>query len=106
MEFTTKVEVHAVKESSGTYEGKAFSSTTFHCVVDLKENGAGRSIGKVTRPFKLGDHHEYDKWAHLGDQLPLVAEAVFEMAAGTDNQTSLKLVSIKPLLKSQTQKAV
>lgn len=105
MQFQSKVVVHAVKESSGTYEGKAFSSTTFHCVVDLKENGAGRSIGQVTRPFKLGDHKEFDKWAHLGDQLPLVADAEFEMIAGADNQAALNLVSIKPAPKTLVQKA-
>lgn len=96
MQFTSKVKVHAVKESAGTFEGKAFSSCTFHCVVDLKENSAGRSIGMVTRPFKLGDHREFDKWANFGPKLPMDADAVFEMTAGADNQTALKLVSISP----------
>jgi hypothetical protein len=97
MQFTSKVIVHAVKESVGTIEGKAFSSTSFHCEVDLKENGAGRSIGRVTRPFKLGDHKEFDKWAHLGQSLPIESEAVFEMVAGREEGTALKLVSIKPV---------
>lgn len=61
MQVTSKVIVHAVKESVGVFEGKPFSSTTFHCEVDLKENGAGRSLGRVTRPFKLGDAKEFDK---------------------------------------------
>lgn len=106
MEFASKVIVHAVKESVGTFEGKAFSSTTFHCEVDLKENGAGRSIGRVTRPFKLGDHTEFDKWAHLGQSLPIEAEAIFEMEASRDDKTTLKLKSIKALTRAAAQPSV
>lgn len=97
MQFTAKTILHAVKESAGTYEGKAFSSCTFHCEVDLKENSAGRSIGRVTRPFKMGDATEFDKWAHLGNSLPIQCEAVFEMEASREDKTTLKLVSMKPL---------
>jgi hypothetical protein len=100
MQFTSEVVVHAVKESVGEFEGKAFSSTTFHCEVDMKENGAGRAIGCVTRPFKLGDAKEFDKWAHLSHSLPCKAHAVFEMEATKEVQgqsgTKLVLVSIKP----------
>lgn len=96
MKFPTKVIVHAVKESQGSIEGRAFSSTTFHCEVDLKENNAGRSIGRVTRPFKFGDASEFDKWAHLGASLPLEADAEFEMEATREDGTKLTLVSIKP----------
>ena len=103
MQFPAKAIVHAVKESVGTIEGKAFSSTTFHCEVDLKENGAGRSIGRVTRPFKLGDHKEFDKWAHLGQSLPIEAEAVFEMVASADDKTQIKLISIKPVSRATAQ---
>lgn len=98
MQFQNEVIVHAVKESSGTFEGKAFSSCTFHCEVDLKENGAGRSIGRVTRPFKLGDHTEFDKWAHLGNSLPVRAQATFEMSAAKDDKASLVLVAIRPIV--------
>ena len=101
MQFNSQVVVHAVKESVGTFEGKAFSSTTFHCSVDLKENGAGRSIGNVTRPFKFGDHKEFDKWAHLGNSLPLQAVAIFEMEATRDDKTALKLIGIKPITSPQ-----
>ncbi|WP_396267056.1 hypothetical protein [Ideonella sp.] len=97
MRFESEVIVHAVKESSGSYEGREFSSCTFHCEVDLKENGAGRSIGRVTRPFKLGDAKEFDKWAHLGNSLPLKAKAVFEMAAAKEDSAKLTLVEIRPL---------
>lgn len=96
MKFTSEVIVHAVKESKGEYEGRSFSSCTFHCEVDLKENGVGRSIGRVTRPFKLGDAGEFDKWEHLGPSLPIAAAAVFEMEATRDDKTNLKLISIVP----------
>jgi hypothetical protein len=102
MKTKAQVTVHAVKESTGVFEGKAFSSCTFHCEVDLKENGAGRSIGRVTRPFKLGDAAEFDKWAHLGNSLPVVAEAEFQMEAGKQDANGgggvkLTLVSIRPV---------
>lgn len=97
MQFQNEVIVHAVKESVGEIEGRAFSSCTFHCEVDLKENSAGRSIGRVTRPFKLGDAKEFDKWAHLGQSLPIKAQATFEMTAAREDGTALKLVSIKPV---------
>ena len=96
MQFKSDVTVYAVKESKGTIEGRDFSSCIFHCAVDLKENTAGRSIGVVTRPFKLGDASEFDKWAHLGNSLPLVAEATFDMVAGREDGTSLSLVAIVP----------
>lgn len=102
MRTKAEVVVHAVKESVGTFENRAFSSCTFHCEVDLKENGAGRSIGRVTRPFKLGDASEFDKWAHLANSLPIRAEAEFEMEAGKQDANGgggvkLTLVGIRPL---------
>lgn len=103
MKFQSEVIVHAVKESFGTIEGRPFSSTTFHCEVDLKENGAGRSIGRVTRPFKLGDHKEFDRWAHLGNSLPIKAIATFEMEAAREDGAKLALVEIKPV--EQAKKA-
>lgn len=97
MRFQSQVVVHAVKESVGEFEGKSFSSTTFHCEVDLKENSAGRSIGCVTRPFKLGDAKEFDKWAHLGNSLPVNAHAEFELDAQREDKTALRLVAIRPV---------
>ncbi|OJU91331.1 MAG: hypothetical protein BGO13_10895 [Burkholderiales bacterium 66-5] len=97
MQFKSEVIVHGVKESKGTIEGRDFSSTTFHCEVDLSENSAGRSIGRATRPFKIQDAGEFDKWAHLGASLPLKAVATFEMAAAAQDGTRLMLVDIKPL---------
>lgn len=103
MRFNSQVIVHGIKESAGTFEGKAFSSTTFHCEVDLKENGAGRSLGRVTRPFKIGDAKEFDKWMHLGGQFPITANAVFEMQASREDGTRLVLVEITPA--AQVKKA-
>lgn len=97
MQFKSEVIVHGVKESKGTIEGREFSSTTFHCEVDLAENSAGRSIGRATRPFKLGDAKEFDKWAHLGESLPLKAIATFEMAAAAQDGTKMVLVDIRPV---------
>lgn len=102
MQFESEVIVHAVKESKGEINGRPFSSTTFHCEVDLKENGAGRSIGRVTRPFKLGDASEFDKWQHLGDALPIKAKAVFELGAAREDGTNLILIEIKPLSRMNT----
>lgn len=99
MQFKNNAIVHAVKESAGEVEGRAFSSTTFHLEVDLKENGVGRSIGRVTRPFKCGDAKEFDKWAHLGSSLPIEAECTFEMEATKDG-AALKLVGIKPVARA------
>src|SRR4051812_14848605 len=97
MRTQANVVVHGVKESVGTFEGRAFSSTTFHCEVDLKENGAGRSIGRVTRPFKLGDAKEFDKWAHLANSLPLHAVATFDMEASREDGVKLTLIDIRPV---------
>ena len=97
MQFKSEVIVHGVKESQGSIDGRAFSSTTFHCEVDLAENSAGRSIGRATRPFKLGDAKEFDRWAHLGQSLPLKAIATFEMAAAAQDGTKMVLVDIRPL---------
>lgn len=97
MKFQSEVIVHGVKESKGTIEGRDFSSTTFHCEVDISENSAGRSIGRATRPFKLGDAKEFEKWAHLGSALPMKAIATFEMAAAAQDGTKMVLVDIRPL---------
>jgi len=100
MQMQSEVLVHGIKESTGTFEGRAFSSTVFHCEVDMKENGAGRALGHVTRPFKLGDHTEFEKWAHLGPTLnaaPIRAMATFEVEATREDGTKIIMVAIKPL---------
>lgn len=105
MNFNANVVVHGIKESAGTFEGREFSSCTFHCEVDLKENGAGRSLGRVTRPFKIGDAKEFDKWTHMGNAFPIKAEAVFEMVASRDDKSELKLISIRPTADNKVKAA-
>ena len=101
MDMKSEVIVHGIKESAGEFEGRAFSSCTFHCEVDLKENNAGRSLGRVTRPFKLGDAKEFDKWAHLGQSLPIRAMATFSIEATRDDGSKLTLVDIKPVVQEK-----
>jgi hypothetical protein len=105
MRMKNQVMLHAVKESTGEFEGRAFSSTKFHLEVDLKENGVGRSIGKVTREFKCGDNKEFDKWAHLGNSLPILVDCTFEMEATKDG-SKLALIEIVPASKPPVGKAV
>lgn len=104
MRFKNQVHLHAVKESRGEIEGNKFSSTKFHLEVDLKENGVGRSIGRVTREFKFGTADEFDKWGHLGGALPLPVECTWDMEATKDG-TKLTLVDIVPVQKQPIGKA-
>lgn len=106
MKFQSRTICTGIKESAGTMEGKAFSSTTFHLIVDVAENSAGRSIGQVTRPFKFGDATEFEKWAHLAKSWPaggLPCDAEFEVVAGADNSSKLVLLNLKP--SAQTARA-
>lgn len=99
MKFQNVALLTGIKESKGEFEGKAFSSTTFHLIVDVAENGSGRSIGAVTRPFKFGDASEFDKWAHLSKSWPVGGvhcACEFEVVAGADNSSKLVLLGIKP----------
>ncbi|MCZ8252245.1 MAG: hypothetical protein O9318_07230 [Hylemonella sp.] len=108
MKFKNRVLCTGIKESAGSMEGKAFSSTTFHLIVDVAENSAGRSIGQVTRPFKYGDATEFEKWAHLGKAWPpggLPCEAEFEVVAGADNTSKLVLLGISPAQQSPARAA-
>ena len=99
MKFRNSALCTGIKESKGEFEGKAFSSTTFHLIVDVAENGSGRSIGAVTRPFKFGDASEFEKWAHLSKSWPaggLPVQCDFEVVAGADNSSKLVLHGIAP----------
>jgi len=99
MKFQNVAICTGIKESKGDFEGKAFSSTTFHLNVDLAENGAGRSLGVVTRPFKFGDASEFEKWAHLSKSWPiggLPCMCDFEITAGADNKSNVVLLGIRP----------
>ena len=108
MKMQSAVVCHAIKESKGSYEGTPFSSTTFHLAVDMAENSAGRSIGNVTRPFKLGDATEYEKWANLKDTWPesgLPCMATFDVVAGADNASKLTLLALVPTAAPQRKAA-
>jgi hypothetical protein len=108
MKFSNTALCTGIKESKGEFEGKAFSSTTFHLIVDVAENGAGRSLGSVTRPFKFGDATEFDKWAHLSKSWPLggvPCSCDFEVVAGSDNTSKLVLLGIKPAAASTAKAA-
>jgi hypothetical protein len=99
-----------IKESSGVFEEtkKAFSSTTFHLIVDVAENSAGRSIGSVSRPFKFGDATEFEKWAKLEKSWPatgLLCDCEFDVVAGADNASKLTLVGIAPAAQQQQKAA-
>ena len=99
MKFNITAICTGIKESKGEFEGKGFSSTTFHLIVDVAENGAGRSIGAVTRPFKFGDASEFEKWSHLSKSWPvtgLPCSCDFEVVAGAENSSKLVLLGIKP----------
>ena len=96
MQFNQEVIVHGMKASKGTFEGRAFDSTTFHVEADLKANGAGKSLGRVTTPMKFGDSTELDKWEHLAKHFPIKAQATFEVQANGKGESSLVLVGIKP----------
>lgn len=105
MKMKSTIICTGIKESSGVFEEtkKAFSSTTFHLIVDVAENGAGRSIGAVSRPFKFGDATEFEKWAKLKDKWPvtgLPCECEFDMVAGPENTTKLTLTAIAPAAQS------
>ena len=107
MKFSNQALCTGIKESKGEFEGKGFSSTTFHLNVDVAENGAGRSLGTVTRPFKFGDASEFEKWAHLKNSWPasgLICKCDFEVVAGADNSSKLVLLGITPAA-STVQKA-
>lgn len=106
MKFKQNALCTGIKESKGEFEGRAFSSTTFHLIVDIAESGSGRSVGNVTRPMKCGDASEFEKWAHLAKSWPvggLLCECEFDIVAGAENKTELKLLGIKP---AQSVKAV
>ncbi|QTD44301.1 hypothetical protein [Ottowia testudinis] len=106
MQFNQQVMVHGIKESQGNFEGRAFSSTTFHVEADLKANGAGRSVGRVTTPMKCGDAAEFEKWAHLpATAFPVKCDAIFEMQANGKGGTDLIMASIKPCAPDRGMKA-
>lgn len=108
MKFSNQAILTGIKESKGEFEGFKFDSTTFHLIVDVAQSGSGRSIGQVTRPFKFGDSSEFEKWKNWADKwpvggLPVVCD--FEVVAGSDNKSELRLLGIKPATMAPAAKA-
>lgn len=107
MNIPMQVKLFGIEAQNIEVDGQRFQSTTFHLPLDIKESATKRTMGTVTRPFKLGDHTEYDKWAHLADKLGdgkfIVCDAVFTMAASKSSgkeTVELQLVGIKPAAQS------
>lgn len=109
MKMQSQVTCIGIKESQGSMEGKAFSSTKFHLIVDIADNTAGRSIGQESRPFTFGDATEFLKWQHLKNSFPVTGIPVictFEVVAAADGKTKLTLLDIKPSTQTLQPKAV
>lgn len=109
MKLNSQAICTGIKQSAGTFENKPFSSTTFHLAVDVAENGAGKSLGTVTRPFKFGDATEFEKWAHLEKSWPstgVMCDCVFDVVAASDNKSQLTLLSIKPVTNQPAKASV
>jgi len=88
-----------IKESDVSIEGKQFSSTKFHLIVDIADNTAGKSCGFETRPFTYGDASEFKKWEHLKAGWPdvgIMVDCVFDVVAAAENKTKLTLLEIRP----------
>jgi hypothetical protein len=97
MKFQAPATIFGIKESAGTYEGRDFSSCTFHCTVDVKDNSSGRAIGSVTRPFKIKDASLFERWLPYADAFPVKALGEFELVPTKDDKTELILIAIKPV---------
>lgn len=90
----------AVKESKGSYEGRAFDSCKFHLVVDVTDNSSGRSVGCVTREFKFGKGSDIELWLPYDQQMKtggVLVEVELGMVAGADKAVNLQMLSIKPV---------
>lgn len=98
-----KVICHGIKQSAVEFDGKKFSSTTFYLPAELAESAAGKTLGAITVPYKLGDASEFEKWAHLSNSWPesgLPVMVQFELVSGKDAQGKdagkLQLTGIRP----------
>jgi hypothetical protein len=99
--------LYGVESGKGDFEGVAYDSTTFHLSVDLGKKSNGKTVGVVSRPFKMGDSTEVDKWLHLGPampsgRVPVVCE--FDVVATKDG-SKLVLLGITPATTAAVPKA-
>lgn len=108
MKLKSTVRCCGIKESSGTFEGRTFSSTKFHLIVDIADSQSGESIGFETRPFTFGDASEFKKWAHLKSAWPdagVMVDCEFDVVTASEGKTKLVLLSIKPATVQATPRA-
>ena len=99
MKMSSSVRCCGIKESAGSFEGRAYSSTKFHLVADIAESQSGESMGFETRPFTFGDASEFAKWKHLKSAWPdtgIMVDVVFDVVTASDSKTKLVLLDIKP----------
>lgn len=99
MKLNSTVRCCGIKQSDVDIEGKKFSSTKFHLIVDVADNNAGEAIGFETRPFTFGDSSEYKKWQHLKSGWPdvgIMVDVTFDVVAASEGKTKLTLLDIKP----------
>lgn len=99
MKMNSTVRCCGIKQSAVTMEGKSYSSTKFHLIVDIADNTAGESCGFETRPFSFGDATEFKKWEHLKSGWPevgVMVDCVFDVVAAAEGKTKLTLLEIKP----------
>lgn len=99
--------LYGVESSKGDFEGVGYDSSTFHLSVDLGKKSNGKTVGVVSRPFKMGDSTEVEKWLHLGPlmssgRVPVVCE--FDVVA-TKDSVKLTLLSISPITTTATTAA-
>lgn len=109
MKMNSTVRCVGIKESAVEMEGKKYSSTKFHLIVDIAENSAGRSLGYESRPFPFGDATEFEKWAHLKNSWPengIMVDCVFDVVAAAEGKTKLTLLDCKPARTAQNSPQV
>lgn len=99
MKMQSNALLFGIESSKGEFQGLQYDSTKFHLSVDLGQKSNGKTVGLVTRPFKLGDSTEIEKWAHLGAHMgagkPIPVECEFDVVAASDG-VKLTLLAIKP----------
>lgn len=99
MKLNSIVRCLGIKQSAVEMEGKKYSSTKFHLVVDIADNTAGESMGMESRPFTFGDADEFKNWKHLKAGFPetgIMVACTFDVVAASDGKTKLTLLDIKP----------
>lgn len=91
--------LYGIESGKGSFNDTSYDSTKAHLAVDLGEKSTGKTMGVVTRPFKLGDSTQIDRWevfkSHLalGRGIPVMCE--FEVIAASTG-VKLELISMEP----------